>query len=241
MFGIRKWMKWALRKRSPRVFLIPLHNVKFKSDEPDFMNARIKNASTQGLGFFTDSLTAVPHKGQLIEGSFTTPLGETSITFEIVHITGNTVGVRVTSNLEQYETCVLKYLAREMEATEMHEVRPTSVRQHPDGNTRLWNGGEDCSLYLVTNPENQIVLFELIFYGNVVSGGHHLRFLKASYNSQDQARFKSFGGSQIMSDAEGISEDLRDGLTKFIYNIQNLDPGQAQEIVQLLNKQVNAA
>jgi hypothetical protein len=80
---------------------------------------------------------------------------------------------------------------------------------------RWWSGGTQVDLVVVSSPEQEVLYFELIFFGNIISGTDKV---DASITKQPEGsgRFRNYGGSDIIQEVEVINSTLQEIITTFL-------------------------
>ena len=216
----REAARSAWIERSPRIRVIPLHDIYFKCDAPvQSGTVPILNLSITGLGMVNEKTVAWPVVGSELKGSLQIGTDSFPVSGQVVYLADHIIGVRFLDGSEGLKGRILRYLVAEFSAVKMTEVKKEMLAAEGDGEPHFLVGQNQCELFYVQN-KSAVVWFQLTFMGNYIECERDGKLREGIFEEENR---KSYKGSTVIKSLRPLSSSMAELALKFVANIQNLD------------------
>jgi len=155
----------TVQDRPPRVELKPIEGLYFIMQTP-LVSPKIKiaNISTNGVGFFKESIQNWPKAGEFITGVFFIQENKHQIDLKVIHTNNKIVGCQFIGDFTNLEMHIEEYLEIELTALKLTSISTKKLDKKGDEMPIWLYGPKNCELYLL-HDSKQITHFALTVFG----------------------------------------------------------------------------
>lgn len=217
----------AIKNRAPRIKITaPLRQIHFETLKPHAgLRVQIANLSATGVGVRREGIPWWPQIGTVVEGTFFVNHEEIPAKLELIHLTGQTAGLRFVEPSPELLGMSKKYFNLEMAALEMTKVNPSVLRKQSEGNPHWLYGPNNCELFAV-EKDNSLVRFHLSWYGNYAEGSASEK-TRFGYVAEDRRNDEEvsgvfYKGSTLIHWLKAPTTDTVEEARRFLSHIQDL-------------------
>lgn len=218
-------------KRAPRVRLTTLHNVRLVLESQSDEVLSLANISTTGLAFFITPST--PKPGMIVAGSIEINGSKYALKLKIVHVSGNIVGCSFDTPSLMLVRAIADYLNVEITAIQMTTVPQDSLNAEPEGTPHWFYGNNNCDLYYLSNG-NEIVRFQLSFFGNHIEGGASIP-LRTGHLVEDGFDKPSHKGTPVVDWGVELPPETITIGRRLLLGLEKLDKNHLKGILDLID------
>jgi hypothetical protein len=212
--------------RATRVNIYPMGDFFFTRTDVVKGSLIVANISSSGVGLIREHGDIWPPAGTELPGTFTLGFGQFPATLHIVHVSGGTVGCKFTSDQTALLEMVNKLFRPEAAGSELSEVRRDILKEDEDGVPRLFRAANGCELFFVENKNEQVLRFQLSFFGHYLEGGDR-QTPRAGFLDFDPTKGDpAYKGSTLVRLSDELPRDLVNNAVRFIGAI----PGLSDEV-----------
>lgn len=233
--GIFHQIAEPFRRKHMRVKLFPLHSVSFelvgwpkKTD--------LGNLSISGMGIFTESLPPGIKANDLLEGVLVCGGAQAKVTARVVHVGNTMTGCQFVGHDSEVNRLVQSYFNLELSALTMISVRPELLQEDPDGTPHWIHGKNNCELFYISRGE-QVVRFNLTFFGNYIEGGAEMRAKYGQIVEDDDGAGKPrHKASALVRWDASLASQLEAYAVRFLASIPHLEDAHRKELSRMLKQ-----
>ena len=226
-------------KRSPRVHILPLHNVSF-SKTGDEKTIKLSNLSVTGAGFLRNLHHDWTETDEVMDGSFSFKGKKYPISMKIIHHSPMIIGCAFDEpNRKVMRSFVSRYFDLELSALQLYEVDPKYLKDEKTGTPRWFQGKDNCEVYII-EQDNKIILFNITFFGNHIEGGDTVPLRYGLIVDDDEAETDTIfrmKGATVIRPIDIFSPELIESALKFVSNLEVLTGKQRTTILEKLKAQ----
>jgi len=207
--------------RAPRIKVHPLNSVLFtdQSGRP----IRVLNVSMSGLALMNDPALGFSGVGWVLGGRLQIGLESVPLELKCVWLNKEVVGCTFVSPEVRFTELLRKHFTAEISALKMVPMNPNYLKPVPEGKGHRYIGSDGNSLYYIEKQE-RLVVFELVFFGNVIRGTRGKELFYGSLQ-EEQIRSKvAHAGATLVSRKSAVDEVTRQVSILFLDSILKLPP-----------------
>jgi hypothetical protein len=227
-------MVWFLKKKedrrpesapspsAPRVRVLSLAGVAAELDSAPGRRLELSNISSSGVAFIVEEGLPPPERGVAMQGQF--HFGESRIPFagEVVHSTGQVIGLRFTGATAAISEMVQKHFDIELRAKAMVEVKREMLKEEPDGKPRWFRSSRGFDLFLVEGQGGEVVSFHLAFLGHYFEGARGKALRYGNVVDAHPGASAQYKGSDVIQFQNEIPADTRSAAVRVVENVNGL-------------------
>lgn len=225
----------ALTSRDKRIRILPLHEILFTLDDSS-EKIELVNLSITGAGLLKESREEWPPVGSVLSGEFTYRKTRYPVEMHIKHINSNIIGCDFSeTHRDSMRKLVTSYFDIELNALQLVKIDSQYIKQRYDGESSWFRGADNCEIFLVEN-ENNIIYFNMSFFGNYIEGGEDKSISVSNVIDDDGEGKISTKKSDLVQQIDDSSSEILTHALKFVANANALTARQKSSLNNLLSK-----
>lgn len=223
--------------RKPRLQTDYLKKISFAIPSVEFKNdfvITLKNISTSGVAFDFTGVNSDFHVHDVFEINFEIYNYQCSVNVEVVRTDKNVIGVRIISNIAEFNQLVCKFYKIELSAAEMSYVDSKRLNPKKDGDPHWYHGDNNCELYFVERNK-KIMNFHITFFGNAIEYGQTGKFVFGHIWEDEREKDIYFKGAHLIKIVDSMEYEIIEESKSFIRQIPLLDDYLKQQIIDIID------
>ncbi len=204
---------------APRVKIIPLHRISFKSLNPArVLPLGVRNISSTGFGLIPPPVAWETRPDSLV-GQLTIGAEQLDIAARIVHLSQAIVGCQFQGDTAALSRLLEEYFKVELNALKARQINPAVLKQDPRGTPHWFVAENNSELYYV-EKDGALVHFRLSVFGNSIDGGEGKPVTFGIEESDRTPEGDIRKGSVLIQTTQSLPREIVETAIRFIESIE---------------------
>ena len=227
-----------IKSRAARIPSNFLNNISFLLDIEDRPRRfPLQNISETGLSVSCAGNTNLFRLKNVIEGELTAKGRSVFFEAEVVRVSSDNVGLKVTKHSRDFKKFVQNYFKEEIALLKISRVKSDKLKSDPDGTPVWYMGDDNCEFYYVCDQDNKLVKFQLTLFGNVINRdceGKVTTLMSWEEDEEDEAKAGVKGSTLLRRGVAQNEQDMIPMARKFLSLMHDLPKPVKAEVERAL-------
>jgi len=205
-------------------------------DSADPLEVAIVNLSSLGVGLLIKNGLETDFSGITFSGTLFFDDQSFDMTIKVVYQDGAHMGCEILECASEYAVRLRDFFENEMRALNLQPVDSEYTPIEAGDEVLYREGPNNCYVLTIAAPE-KLRRYKVAYFGNVFEGGEGKMFTACQIvEDRDFDKFSDGGRVEMLKAINGVSEDFKGGLIRYVSGMEFLDPKHRHIILNDMEK-----